>query len=460
MMYKIGKSTLLAGLFGECKTGSSSCVSIEGTVSYAPQLPWIQQATIRENILFGTAYDPARYTEVVRACALDVDLAGLPDGDMTEIGEKGVNLSGGQKQRVSLARAAYSGSDIVVMDDVLSAVDAHVGEHIFRNLICGFLKSRTRLLVTHQLALVLSKADTVLCLRPAGLTGPVVSSEKLHHADISSTRIESSVLAACPPEDLVSALQASPMDISHHSASDGFITYLKTLAIQGTPKVLSETSVLSSESHVSFARINGANLDGIALDDTFFCDEEAGTVELVGRKRMGSLSSEIDSQLGSNCSYDHLKCLGKSNFDLCNTVEISHYAKGKSIGIVTKEDKSRGSVSWSVYWYYLNAAGGSWFAPGLLAVMMWAAASWYFQNYSLGQWLIELEKEEKTERDANKKLVIFISCCLSVVASVLVKNMYIVFGSLRASQVHKFALNLPIRMHDFKGTIRYDAGTT
>ncbi len=108
---------------------------INGSVSYAAQQAWIQNATLKDNILFGNQLDDKKYEKVIDACALVTDLNILPAGDRTEIGEKGINLSGGQKQRISLARAVYNDSDIYLLDDPLSAVDAHVGKHIFDNVI-------------------------------------------------------------------------------------------------------------------------------------------------------------------------------------------------------------------------------------------------------------------------------------------------------------------------------------
>ncbi|XP_060116445.1 multidrug resistance-associated protein 1-like isoform X2 [Heteronotia binoei] len=126
-------------------------VSVKGSVAYVPQQAWIQNATLKENIVFGRDVKESHYKRVVEACALVPDLEVLPSGDKTEIGEKGVNLSGGQKQRVSLARAVYCNADVYLLDDPLSAVDAHVGKHIFEQVIGpkGILKNKTRVLVTH-----------------------------------------------------------------------------------------------------------------------------------------------------------------------------------------------------------------------------------------------------------------------------------------------------------------------
>lgn len=116
---------------------------------------------MRENITFGLPFDQEKYQRAVRACCLESDILVLPAGDLTEIGENGINLSGGQKQRVNLARAVYFDSDIILLDDPLSAVDAYVGRQIFTNCILGVLASKTRILVTHQLQL-LPKVDYII----------------------------------------------------------------------------------------------------------------------------------------------------------------------------------------------------------------------------------------------------------------------------------------------------------
>ncbi|KAI1058055.1 hypothetical protein LB506_000939 [Fusarium annulatum] len=136
---------------------------IPGSIAYVGQTPWLESASLRDNILFGLPFVEERYNQVVDVCALKKDLQILTDGDKTELGANGINLSGGQKWRVTLARAIYSRADILVMDDVFSAVDAHVGRHIFEKCVTGDIcKGRTRILVTHHVALVQSKAKYIV----------------------------------------------------------------------------------------------------------------------------------------------------------------------------------------------------------------------------------------------------------------------------------------------------------
>uniref|UniRef100_A0A4W5R9V2 ABC-type glutathione-S-conjugate transporter n=1 Tax=Hucho hucho TaxID=62062 RepID=A0A4W5R9V2_9TELE len=148
-----GKSSLVSALLGEMEKLEGH-ISIRGSVAYVPQQAWIQNATLRDNILFGKAYNEQKYRSCLEACALTPDLEVLPGGDLTEIGEKGINLSGGQRQRVSLARAVYNEADVYLLDDPLSAVDSHVAKHIFDHVIGpeGALQGKTRILVTHGIS--------------------------------------------------------------------------------------------------------------------------------------------------------------------------------------------------------------------------------------------------------------------------------------------------------------------
>ncbi|KAG1691094.1 Multidrug resistance-associated protein 1 [Nymphon striatum] len=161
-----GKSSLISAILGELHKTNGS-VNVKGDVAYFPQTAWIRNASVKENIIMHKKRNEKKYQKIIYACGLKSDLQILPGGDNTEIGEKGINLSGGQKQRVSLARAVYSEADIVLLDDPLSAVDAHVGKHIFDNVIGpdGILNNTVSLviMVTHGLS-YLPQCDNVIVM--------------------------------------------------------------------------------------------------------------------------------------------------------------------------------------------------------------------------------------------------------------------------------------------------------
>uniref|UniRef100_A0AAQ5YSM2 Cystic fibrosis transmembrane conductance regulator n=1 Tax=Amphiprion ocellaris TaxID=80972 RepID=A0AAQ5YSM2_AMPOC len=158
-----GKSSLLSSILGELPA-EKGVLKVKGQLTYAAQQPWVFPGSIRSNILFGKELNPQKYERTIRACALKRDLQLLPDGDQMLIGDRGATLSGGQKARVNLARAVYQDADIYLLDDPLSAVDAEVGRHLFEQCICGLLKNKPRILVTHQLQ-YLKAADQIVVLK-------------------------------------------------------------------------------------------------------------------------------------------------------------------------------------------------------------------------------------------------------------------------------------------------------
>ncbi|KAI9739621.1 MAG: hypothetical protein M1834_006339 [Cirrosporium novae-zelandiae] len=158
-----GKTSLLAALAGDMRRTKGDLV-LGASRAFCPQYAWIQNATFRENITFGKEYNETWYRRVIDACALGPDLEILPNGEFSEIGERGITLSGGQKQRLNIARAIYFDADIILMDDPLSAVDSHVGRHIFDKAICGLLKDKCRILATHQLH-VLQRCDRIVWMQ-------------------------------------------------------------------------------------------------------------------------------------------------------------------------------------------------------------------------------------------------------------------------------------------------------
>ncbi|KAF9600270.1 hypothetical protein IFM89_005856, partial [Coptis chinensis] len=168
-----GKSSFLCSILGEIPQISGLGNKVYGSKAYVPQGAWIQTGTVRENVLFGKKLETGFYEDVLKACALDRDIGMWADGDWTVVGERGLNLSGGQKQRIQLARAIYSDSDIYLLDDPFSAVDAHTGAHLFQECLMRALKGKTVIYVTHQLEF-LGASDLVLVIKD----GKIIQSGK------------------------------------------------------------------------------------------------------------------------------------------------------------------------------------------------------------------------------------------------------------------------------------------
>ncbi|CAL1598298.1 unnamed protein product [Knipowitschia caucasica] len=181
-----GKSSLLSSILGELPR-HKGVMKVEGQLTYASQQPWVFPGTIRSNILFGKELIPQKYERVLRACALKKDMDLLPEGDLTLIGDKGATLSGGQKARVNLARAVYQDADIYLLDDPLSAVDAEVGRHLFEQCICGLLKKKIRILVTHQLQ-YLKAVDQIVVLKEGQMVAKGTYTE-LQHSGVDFTSL-------------------------------------------------------------------------------------------------------------------------------------------------------------------------------------------------------------------------------------------------------------------------------
>ncbi|KAF5179060.1 ABC transporter ATP-binding protein/permease VMR1 [Thalictrum thalictroides] len=219
-----GKSTLLAAILGEVSY-VKGMIQVCGKIAYVSQTTWIQTGTIQENILFGSSFNEQRYRETLEKCSLVKDLELLPFGDLTEIGERGVNLSGGQKQRIQLARALYQDADIYLLDDPFSAVDAHTTTSLFNDYVMEALSGKTVLLVTHQVDL-LPSLDSVLVSRPIpavyNLRQTVVLSRNFDTRVFGSQLMsDTEILHAAPYHQLLSSSHEFQVLVNAHKEISG-----------------------------------------------------------------------------------------------------------------------------------------------------------------------------------------------------------------------------------------------
>ncbi|XP_018340399.1 PREDICTED: multidrug resistance-associated protein 1 isoform X3 [Trachymyrmex septentrionalis] len=335
-----GKSSLLSALLGEMDKISGK-VNTKGSIAYVSQQAWIQNATLQDNVLFGKALNKSVYNSVIEACALTPDFKMLPAGDQTEIGEKGINLSGGQKQRVALARAVYNDSENYFLDDPLSAVDSHVGKHIFEKVLGpnGLLKNKTRVLVTHSIT-YLPEVDNIIVLKDGEITESGTYKQLLEKKGAFA-------------EFLVQHLQEVHVD-------DGSEADLREIKQQ------LESTMGADELQQKLTRVRSRISESLS---------ESGSV--TDRKSLnGSLTRQYSTESQQSANYVH-----------SNSVSVSKekdVPKPNNIGekLTEVEKTETGSVKWKVYSHYLKSIG--WFLS-ISTIVMNAV----FQSFSIGSsvWL-------------------------------------------------------------------------
>ncbi|KNE73339.1 hypothetical protein AMAG_17563 [Allomyces macrogynus ATCC 38327] len=329
-----GKSTLLHALLGELALESGDVYMPHTPVAYVPQQAWLLNATVKENVLFGATEDPRRYKNIIKACALKRDLEILEAGDNTQVGEKGIALSGGQKSRLSLARACYTDTDVVLLDDVLSAVDAPTAAHLFQQCILGELAGRTRVLVTHNVGLVAPWADHIIYVKE----GRVVA-----EADMIGTAAAQLAHAGLSAEAEMLSEVATPVSLSRANS-------VTTLDAAGRRRSMTAGFKGKGKSKAKVAKF----------------------IEQI----MGSSSSSSSSSSPSS-----------SDAEDSDSDKADADKPVKEHKLISDEEKAQGSVEWKVYATYIAAAGGvlwwalllgTLFIPQFLSV----AQDWWLKTWA------------------------------------------------------------------------------
>ncbi|KAJ1988194.1 hypothetical protein H4R33_002526 [Dimargaris cristalligena] len=343
-----GKSSLLNTLVGEMRCVSGT-VAFGGSISYCAQTAWIQNATVRDNILFGQPYNEERYERVLKVCALEKDLMMLPQGDQTEIGERGISLSGGQKQRLNIARAVYFDASIILMDDPLSAVDSHVGKFLFERCILEELAGKTRVLVTHQLHFI-PQVDYVIYLDE----GRIVE-QGTYEALMESGSEFAQLMAeygGANQADTQADLEAPPkLQVDNF---DGFDSAENTHA-----EVLEDLEdVLDDGDDDGDLNRSRHSIVGSAHGSEMFSHHEASVVDLADAHEHALSRSQTQlsalSKLSRNSSRSRRtpsQKLKRSKVRLAET-------QSPTAPLMKAEERSTGAVSWPMYKAYFFACGG------------------------------------------------------------------------------------------------------
>ncbi|XP_022605714.1 multidrug resistance-associated protein 9-like [Seriola dumerili] len=338
-----GKTSLICSLLEQMHLHQGS-VSVDGSIAYTSQQAWVFYGTVQDNILMGEPLDRSRYNRVLSSCNLEADLRILPHRDQTVLGEQGVSLSGGQKQRISLARAVYSNKDIYLLDDPLSAVDAHAGKHIFEECIKKDLQGKSIILVTHQLQ-YMEFCDEVLVLKDGSVL------ETGSHLDL--------------------------MKVEGHYAE--LIT--KHLKEQ-------TTGVIQLKRGVWFVSVTIQLKRGVwclappSVDDAFF------SLDLTAL----DMTDENTDAPSPDCrAADQLIDQEEQHTSLVTLENVHQYNKaaGAADQLIDQENNTRGLVTWRTFHQYNKAAGGfcvSFFILLIFIVLITnAALSYWWLSYWLSQ---------------------------------------------------------------------------
>jgi ABC-type multidrug transport system fused ATPase/permease subunit len=432
-----GKSSVLSALLGEIPKIKGRVI-VNGKVAYCPQQAWIQNTTVRNNITFGAEYDPSLYQEVVDVCELRSDLAILQAGDATEIGEKGINLSGGQKQRVSLARAVYQQADIYLLDDPLSAVDAHVGKALFENCVLHHLHGKTRILVTHQLQ-YMSRVDHIIMLSG----GKIVEEgtyEKLmndhgefaklivNHVEKDHSETAKKASSSSDEDDVSSdATSSAPIEPLVESPSQNDIVGL-----------LDDATFIRLRKQESKQHNDGVeSISSSEIDETLVehnPDEESERERRTptpGARLTDASRTSIDTNSSSRLSRESLAKPAEKKPE-----------EGK---LMMLEERSTGSVSSAIYISYGKAIGGVLMTASILVFFILDSGSKMAADYWLSVWSAAAELTP-VPHSMKYYLGIYALIALSNSVAILIRSFLLIIGALRAAvTIHEKMLHSVMR---------------
>lgn len=366
-----GKSALLSCILGEMEKVTGT-VKVGGSIAYVAQSAWIQNGTIRDNILFGKELDHVKYKNTLKLCALENDLSQMTYGDKTEIGERGINLSGGQKQRVQLARAYYQSADIYVLDDIFSALDAHTGSYLFKECIRSALKNKTVILVTHQVEF-LREADMIIVMKG----GHIMSSGTYDELSQQGTVFGELVDAHNKALDDVTV----QYDMDYDTTRDDWIS-------QSSCSITTDPTQLPS-----------------------------------------SPSSHCSKHVRGNALYDQGSQMFNEDTHEQNRVENKFDDDNFSSSLIDEEERAIGRVNTSIYWAYWTKS----FWGLHIIVLLFIQTCWQALQISSDFWLADFTSEE-TSINPRKFISVYSYLAIGSGFFVLMRSLLISISGLRTAQ--------------------------
>ena len=358
-----GKTSLCSALLGLLAPSEGTAVSVRGRVAYVPQTAFVMNATVRENILFGDdTCDATRYDSALRACALQADIAALPAGDETEVGERGITISGGQKQRVALARAAYAQPDVVILDDPLSAMDAHVGARVFESCIVGAaqLGGCTRIFCTNQLHFA-PRADRIVFLEGGRIVEQGTFDDLLGRGGAFAALYEHVVASRASAGDQVGATETSSGRAAKATA------FADTAA---TATAATATAAAASAAAASAAAKPASRMKELEVQEVVMEPPQAAN---------GGPASAQASHL------------------------VSQRAGGKRSGgrLVEKEHRESGRIGFGAFWPLARLSGSVPLFGAVLCCLFCFTSMQYIVSFMLARWADAVAEAEAGKTDGS-----------------------------------------------------------
>ena len=387
-------------------------VYINGSIAYVCQTAFIENNTLRNNILFFHPFNQDKYNKVLKISELLPDLEILKGGDMTEIGERGINLSGGQKARVSIARALYSDSDIYLFDDPISALDAHVGRNIINNVLCDYLKDKTRILVTHAIQYC-NRADRIIYMKDGRIDWEGTF-EELENQEF----YKNMVIKKKNEEEALKKRKSEEIDFTNDKTDES-----------GEENIMN-TSEKKLNININSQRKTSANEEFDELKKNL--DESNMEIEKPDQEKVIEplITEESDKNLELN-----KKVSEKEIKEEENNINIGNKEKQGEIKRITKdEDRVKGKLKGNVYATYFRNNGGALFVITLSFILI----SWQSLKCGSDLWLVhwkDTEQNKKSDEGIDwKNFLMYSGLGISAALFVYLRLFIIYIGSISNSR--------------------------